>query len=84
MKCSLYLTDVWHLNCSLQRACPVYLLLICCGCLWRTETARAENLIIIIVITIIINNVCHFKHNKTQEDRGCIWLIKITTVRKYL
>ncbi|CAK6950327.1 Hypothetical predicted protein [Scomber scombrus] len=55
---------------TVQRASPpVYLQLICCIWLWRTETAAAANLIIIIIINII--NICHFKYDKTQEDTGC-------------
>ncbi|KAI9521761.1 hypothetical protein NQZ68_003916 [Dissostichus eleginoides] len=70
VKCSLYLRDVWHHNCSLQRTSPVYLLLICCGRLWRTKTVTNANLIIItIIITIIIINVCHFKHQDTRGQR---------------
>ncbi|KAK2837556.1 hypothetical protein Q5P01_014768 [Channa striata] len=49
VKCSFYLTDVQHLNCSPQSVSPVWQL-ICCGRPYRTETATVPNLLIIINI----------------------------------
>ncbi|TKS79058.1 Sodium-dependent phosphate transporter 1-A [Collichthys lucidus] len=46
---------------------PVYL--ICCARLWRTETATAAKLITINIIDTVNIIICHFKHDKTQEDR---------------
>ncbi|CAB1416867.1 unnamed protein product [Pleuronectes platessa] len=61
---ALYLADAWHHTASTYSVSPVHLLLICCGPLWRAETATSADLII-----ISINIICHFK--QTPEDGGC-------------
>lgn len=81
MICSLHLPDVWyqHHNCSLQSASALYLLLILWDLWWSTETSTAATIIIILIL-----NVCRLKHDNTQEERGCLWLIKDPAVTEHL
>lgn len=53
---------------------PVYLLQICCGLLFGSETPTAAVLIIII---LIINTTSATSNTKTQRTEADVWLFKV-------